>query len=1730
MERQPVQILLFTEDTELADRVDAMVRESGRPGASAGSLESMERLEDKLGGAAPSRSRDTPVVLLDLGDGTCSVDDVEHVTQEIGAPTLALTEGEDEGPREREALERGAQDVLRREEDRSAVLLRAARHARERHSLRNQVRDQASLLESTLEAVTEGVLVVDLDGNVDLCNQRFQSIWGLSDELVASGDDDALLEAEAEQLADPDAFLEGVEELYDNPAETSFDLLEFADGRVIERYSRPRRLEGEIVGRVWTFRDVTERERTEEALRESEERFRTLYENATIGLYRTTPDGEIAMANPALVEMLGYDSFEELSDHDLEEDAYHPVHSREEWRRRVEEEDVVRGVETTWETRDGDEIRIRESARAVRDEDGEVRYYEGTLEDVTDRWRAEQDLARRNELLTALHEVSLQILGELDVDGVLEEIVERTSDLVGTNLGWIFLREEVEDGPDHLELQYTTRAMDEYQGLDLERGEGHGGTVWQEGGPVVIEAYDDWDHQAPDFPAGVLGCVAGVPLTRGGELVGVLGVSHPETGEGFHEEEITALERLAALASVALANAGLVDDMEAEIRRRRQTQEELERSQERLRDAQRVAQVGSWEWHVPTDTVRWSDEQYRSFGLEPGEVQDLGYEDFLDRVHPSDRDRVEDRIREALETGTHPTFEFRVQHPDGTVRWMEERGDVEVEDGEVVRVRATTLDITDRVIPHRRYRALVESTPDAVVQVDQEGDIVGWNEAAEGMFGYPEEEILGNPVRRILGDPVRRVIADRYVDEHGERLERIEENEDLLDADAPIEIRGVRADGSEFPAEVALDTYQLGDETFVSGIWRDVTERKEAQEALRESEERYRTLVNAAPDAIYTVNLDGTIESLNPAFEDLTGWSPEEWEGRSFEDLVHPDDLDHAWEKIAEIREGRDPLEAELRFRTQDGGVIHAHVVGSPRVVDGEIEGLIGIGRDITDRKASKRALQERTRQLETLVSNLPGVVYRCRNRPGWPMSEVGGECRELTGYSREAIEEGDVSWGEDLVHPGDRAEVRTDVEEALAADEPFETVYRIRRADGAIRWVWERGRATGEAEDGTEILEGFITDITERKEAQEQLRRSEARYRNLVEAAPDVIYTMDEDGTLLTLNPAFEEVTGWAPGEWEGEHFSGLVPDEDIADTMEAYEALMDGEDVEFEIHFNTADGERIVGHVVCVPLEDEDGSRRILGVVRDVTDRKKAQEQLRRSEARYRRLVEGSPDAIFTLAPDGSFGSVNAAWTDTTGWTRAEIEDKALVDLVHEDDRDRAVRAFGRVLDGEREEAEFRVRTRDGSYVWGHGVGVPLYQDGEVDKVLGVVRDITERKAAEDRLRTVKNFNQTVLENAPVGIAHLAQDGSMTYQNRELRRLRGVEDADEDPLREVTIDEFDPVAEREELQDRIRSLLDEGEPFTEYQSAFETAQGEELHLAVTGVPIEADGGDVAGAILLARDVTEEKQLEREVERQTVKLIHSEKVAALGHLVAGIAHEINNPLSVTRSNTEIMVESTQRVLENPVLEEVMEGEPVDVGTLREEVVADEDLEFLYQEGPDLLARNLRNLERIGDFVDSLRTFATPDDRRTMEDLNGVLEDSVELFRAQFREEVDLRTSWGELPEVPCDGSQVGQVVMNLLLNAAQASPEGAPVTLRTRREDDRAVIEVEDEGEGIPAEEQDRILDPFYSTKEDDNMGLGLSITQNIVADHGGTIDVDSTPGEGALFRVRLPLEEGSA
>jgi PAS domain S-box-containing protein len=398
------------------------------------------------------------------------------------------------------------------------------------------------------------------------------------------------------------------------------------------------------------------------------------------------------------------------------------------------------------------------------------------------------------------------------------------------------------------------------------------------------------------------------------------------------------------------------------------------------------------------------------------------------------------------------------------------------------------------------------------------------------------------------------------------------------------------------------------------------------------------------------------------------------------------------------------------------------------------------------DRDRSKRALGERDRRLETLLRNLPGMAYRCLNDPDWPMEYVDGEVEALTGYDPEAFESGAVVWGEDVIHPDDRERAWETVQNALDRDEPFELTYRIETADGDLKHAWERGRGVWNDDGDLEALEGFITDITQRVERQQELERQHARLEAMIEQSPDMINVHDEDGAIVEANRRFCEELGYTEEEVLELNVWDVDVDADPAAIAAMSEETGDDDLRRIETTYERADGSTFPAEAHLTRL-DTAGDWAFLVFSRNVSERVERNRELARLREGYETVFEHAQDALFLLdveadAGDGGspsfvFESANPAQEALTGVSEADLRGKTPSEVFDDTTAGSVESLFGSILETQ-ETATFETELSfpAGDAVVNASVS-PVVVDGEVTQLVGVARDTTERKRRERELR---------------------------------------------------------------------------------------------------------------------------------------------------------------------------------------------------------------------------------------------------------------------------------------------------------------------------------------------------------------------------------------------------------
>ncbi len=636
---------------------------------------------------------------------------------------------------------------------------------------------------------------------------------------------------------------------------------------------------------------------------------------------------------------------------------------------------------------------------------------------------------------------------------------------------------------------------------------------------------------------------------------------------------------------------------------------------------------------------------------------------------------------------------------------------------------------------------IFEGSRDAVFISDEASRFIAVNAAGERLTGYTRKELLGMSIPDLHED----VDLAAYRAFH----DRIMAGEEIL-----TEARMRKKDGTKVDTEFSNSRLVADGRGYMHTTARDITERKMAEKALRESEERFRMLFEQSPDGVVILDPE-TARPLefNEAAHRQLGYSREEFARLSITDIDVDEAPDETKARIAGVFEkGREEFEA--RHRTREGEI--RDVLVTAKTIQLQERPLyLCVWRDITDQEQAEAALRKSQASYRTLAENLPGIVYHLTLGEPGKMMFVNDMVVQLTGFSPAELTKGDVCSIEPLIVPEDREIVMRTVERAIERHEPFEVEYRVKHRDGGVRHFLEKGRpgrgSQGEGECGW--IDGIILDITERKQAQIMLRTSELKFRTIFEGALDGIALTDlETQRLSAGNSAICKMLGYTPEEFVQLGVADLHTQEDWPQVLETFQKQARGE---LALAENTPvkrkDGSVFYADIQtsAVTLDDRNF---MLGIFRDVTERQKAEA----SRDLLTRAMEQSHDAIIITDREASIVYTNPSFEKVTGYSSEEIRGKnprILKSGLH--DRAFYEEMWQTLLAGHSWRGRMKNRRKDGSLFTEESIISPVRDhNGDIAAFVAAKRDLTEEMHLQTRLAQAKNLETIGLIAG--GVAH--------------------------------------------------------------------------------------------------------------------------------------------------------------------------------------------------------------------------------------------------------------------------------------------------------------------------------------------------------------------------------------
>jgi two-component system NtrC family sensor kinase len=705
----------------------------------------------------------------------------------------------------------------------------------------------------------------------------------------------------------------------------------------------------------------------------------------------------------------------------------------------------------------------------------------------------------------------------------------------------------------------------------------------------------------------------------------------------------------------------------------------------------------------------------------------------------------------------------------------------------------------------------------------------------------------------------------------------------------------------------------------------------------------------------------------------------------------------------------------------------------------------------------------------------------------------------EITGYSNKELlnrsilsllNKPDQSFIEDLfVHP-ERYGEKTCTEAQLLSSNG-----EVKEAEICI--------ALAKTPSGVRKGYAYLKDITDSKKMERRIQEVTQQFEKIAEMGDDGIVVFDQAFKIIFANQMASDITGIPKEDLIGRNFFSVIGKEDkefLEGTVTRGVGI--GEKLCTEMNILTPQGQ-VKDAEVCIALAKSDtGEVKTYAYIRDITERKKVERDLRNSEEKLRNLFERVRHGLFISSKEGKFLDCNQALLDMLGYpSKEEFLKINIAQDLYVNPKDRKILKERIEREGHIEDWEVEFKKKNGEKITVLLTGYPIKNEkGEVVGYQGINLDISERKRIENELREANEFFTNLIESSVDGIIAADMKGNIFIFNKGAEALTGY--TAEEVIGKVHITKIYPEGVAKEIMKKLRSPEYGGVgKFSPTQLNVLNKFGEEIHVQLSAALIYDGKGREIASVGIFTDLRPRLMMEKKLQETHLQLVSSEKMASLGKLAAGIAHEINNPLGGILIYSSLMMEE-----------------------LPEEDSKRGDLMRIVQEAG-----------RCKEIVKSLLEFARQTEPK-MEptDINRAINDGLFFLvnQALFHNIQIVKKLDPFLPFIRGNASQLKQVFMNIIVNAAEAMHGNGILTITTSPAPDRKTVLVEftDTGEGIPEENFTRIFDPFFTTKEvGKGTGLGLATSYGIVEDHGGKIGVRSKVGEGTTFTIELPVHQGT-
>jgi len=1123
---------------------------------------------------------------------------------------------------------------------------------------------------------------------------------------------------------------------------------------------------------------------------------------------------------------------------------------------------------------------------------------------------------------------------------------------------------------------------------------------------------------------------------------------------------------------------------------RKKAEDELKETKQKLSEVLEHS-VNLFYSHGTDQVITYVSPQSKQFlGCTPEEAK-THWTDFI-TDNPVNLKGIE-ITRLAIETGEpQPPYELELRKKNGELIWVKVNEAPVIKDGKTVSVVGSLTDISIRKITEeglrkseRKYKYLFENNPQPMWIYDLATlEFLEVNQAAIMQYGYSRNEFMSMTLQDI-----------RYPEDIDALMNDIKNTSSEFNKAGNW--RHKKKNGEVVIVEIISHLIDYDNKAARLVLANDVTEKKKAEEAVKKSEQEYYNLFESANDSIIIFEPDSEIVlEVNKEACNVYGFSKDEFVGKSLKDLT--ENVKAGEKQIKYILTNQSVINFETRHYTKHGKLLDLLVNASAIEYSGKIA-ILSINRDITEQKQALNDLEAAYSQLNNLYNSLPEAIFS-QDPVNNKMIEVSPAHEQVFGYPPEKFFENPQVWY-DLVLPEDRPIVDAGFL-TLASGKTHRHQVRIVKPDGTLHWIEATMKPVIDENGKLVRIDGIVSDITERKYSEAALQKSQILLTNALEIAHMGHWEYDVLKDTFTFNDQFYKMFRTSVDEIGSYTMSSadyakrfVHPDDIKLVGLEIQNAIETAEpDLfrELEHRIIYADGD--IGFITVrfnVVKNSEGKTVRTYGVNQDITQRKLTEKALQESENRYRKIFEDHPSVILLINPSThNIIDANKAASEYYGWQPEKLKRMKISDISTTTVAD-IQSTINEVVKNQQQRIESKHKLSDGT-VRDVVIYISKIELQGKEIIHSIINDITERKKAEDRIKTLTK----AVEQSPVSVVITNPKGNIQYVNKKFSVITGY------GLDEVLNENPKILKSGSQSADFYKELWDSILSGKVWQGELHNKKknGELYWENVIISPIVNEMGIITNFVAVKEDITEKKKMIEEL----IEAKEKAEVASMikSNFLANMSHELRTPLVGILGFAELLVSETT------------ESNHAEMSNT-------------------ILKSGKRLMDTLNSILDISRIEANKHEiKQTDFSLMEIISESTELFKQAVKDKelymkVNLQSGQVILHS---DKDLLIKVFNNLISNAVKYTHKGGITVAAYKISDNYVTVDVTDTGIGISSEFQKVIFEPFRQVSEGyarryEGTGLGLSITKRFIELLNGSITLNSIPGEGSTFSVTLPV-----